>query len=100
MLILLVKSKKAIFKESYKINLSQGWSRSHNSDLRLRGAGVGAERKNVGSTTLLYFTLPVPVGYGVPVPVPHYRYLQFSTLQKISRTYCAQNSLIRSWISY
>jgi hypothetical protein len=38
--------KKAIFKVSYKIILSQGrsrsWSRSCNSHLRLCGAGVGA----------------------------------------------------------
>jgi len=66
MLILFVKSKKAIFKESFKTNLSQGWSRSRNSDLRLRGAGVGAERKNVGSTTLLYFTLPTDLYLPVP----------------------------------
>ena len=46
-LILWVSSKKAIFKRSYKTILSR--SRSGHSDLLLHG--VGAERKNFGSTT-------------------------------------------------
>jgi hypothetical protein len=50
-LILLVKSKKAVFNVSYKTTRI----RSRNSDLRLRGAGVGAvaERNYFASTTLV-----------------------------------------------
>ncbi len=47
-LILLVESKKPIFKVSYKTILSRGQSRSCNSDLQLHGAG--AERNNFAST--------------------------------------------------
>jgi len=49
-LILLVKTKKAIFKVSYKTILSRGrsWSRSRNLDLRLRRA----ERNHFGYTTM------------------------------------------------
>jgi hypothetical protein len=49
-LILLHKSKKKILKVSHKTNRSRGWSRSRNSDLRLRGAV--AERNIFGSATL------------------------------------------------
>ncbi len=45
-MILLVKSKKTVF---YKTVLSRG----RNSNLRLRGAGVGSEKNNFGSTTLV-----------------------------------------------
>ncbi len=45
-LILLLKSKKVIFKVSYKTI----WSRSRSSDLRPRGAG--AEKNIVASTTV------------------------------------------------
>ncbi len=44
-----IKSKRVIFKVSYKTSRSRSWSR--NSDLRLYGAG--AERNILGSTTLV-----------------------------------------------
>jgi hypothetical protein len=57
-LILIVEVKKGNFQGtvSYQTNLcrSQSWSRSCNSYFWLRGAAVGAERNNFGSTTLQF----------------------------------------------
>jgi hypothetical protein len=45
--------KKVIVKIPHKIYSEPGWSRRCISDLRLRGAGVGAERNHFGPVTLL-----------------------------------------------
>jgi hypothetical protein len=51
--VLVLKSKRVIVKVSCKIHSDPGWSRSRNSDLRLREAGVGTEGHIFGSATLM-----------------------------------------------